>query len=266
MLKITHYDDAGFFSGCSVKLYNIIKYFNNNKTLPSSVDTSDLFYLYKSDKSLDITFDFVKHYDTIHEDILYDKIPPINIKKLESTSYLQFANYKDVEYNSILPFVKKYCSPSTRVLSIKDELISKYNINPSNCIGLYYRGTDKYTETQLDTFESYYDKLADIIAANKDIQILIQTDSAPFIEYIQSKSIPNVIIIEENSTSHGKQGIHKEKTAEDNHRDLYYLFATFLIIADCKYVICSSGNCSIWMMYYRGGAHNVCQNLNRSWL
>ena len=37
-------------------------------------------------------------------------------------------------------------------------------------------------------------------------------------------------------------------------------------MSKCKYIICGSGNCSIWIMFYRENANNVFQNLNGEWL
>ncbi len=33
-----------------------------------------------------------------------------------------------------------------------------------------------------------------------------------------------------------------------------------------KYVICGSGNCSIWIMLYRGNNKNCVQYLNGEWI
>jgi hypothetical protein len=44
----------------------------------------------------------------------------------------------------------------------------------------------------------------------------------------------------------------------------YYLAIT-IIMAKCKYVLCGSGNCSIWVMFYRENNNNVCQHLNGKW-
>jgi hypothetical protein len=75
-----------------------------------------------------------------------------------------------------------------------------------------------------------------------------------------------IIIILENSTSSTSTGIHFEKNNNENYNDIQYLLSTFLIISKCKYIICSSGNGSIWIMFYRGNAINVYQNLNKVWL
>lgn len=267
MLKIIH--NAGFFSCCSVKICIIIQYFTTNKKLPNEIDSSGLFDMYKVDIKKDITYDFFEMYSNKNIKILYEKYIPIDIMNF------QFDNYKNVDYMYIIPFVEKYFSPSQKIIDIRNYLLLKYNIDTENCLGLYYRGTDKYTETQLDSFDSYYNKLIKIIdmQLDKNIQIIIQTDTSQFLEYINEKFNnenntyrKNIIIIEENSTSYTQSGIHNEKSRDENYIDIQYLYATFLIISKCKYIICSSGNCSIWMMYNRGCAKNVYQNLNKEWL
>ena len=45
----------------------------------------------------------------------------------------------------------------------------------------------------------------------------------------------------------------------------YYLAIT-IIMSKCKYIICGSGNCSIWIMLYRGNSNNICQNINGKWI
>ena len=45
MIKISH--NSGFFSCCSVKLTEIVKFINLNKRLPDHVDSSKQFRLYK---------------------------------------------------------------------------------------------------------------------------------------------------------------------------------------------------------------------------
>ena len=260
MLKITH--SYGFFSCCSVRLYSIINYLNTNKVLPIKVDSSSQFGLYKYNNNTDITFDFFEDYDNSDIQINYDKNFDIDI------NCFQFTNYKDIDYKFINSFISKYFSPSMLILNIYNKLLLKYNININNCIGLYYRGTDKFIETKLGTFESYYKKLNEIIDnnSNKNIQLIVQTDSTPFLNFMKKECNRQIIIINENSTSYKKKGIHNEKNGSENYVDMQYLFASFLIISKCKYIICSSGNCSVWMMFYRNNAYNVHQNLNCRWL
>jgi len=270
MLKVTH--NSGFFSCCSVRLQEIIDFLNNNRQLPEIVDSSVQFHQYKNNKydydnKNEVTFEFFNHYDNIDIPITYNKFIPID------RMCFQFDDYKNkVDYPSIIPFIKKYFSPSSNIQTILNELIKKYNISTDDCIAIYYRGTDKIIETIVGTYDSYYEKLKEVIENKPHLQILIQTDTTPFLDFMleklkdDSKFNGNIIVINENSTSSTDIGIHNEKTRSENFEDIKYLFATFLIISRCKYIICSSGNCSIWMMFFRGNANNVYQNLNTSWI
>ena len=78
---------------------------------------------------------------------------------------------------------------------------------------------------------------------NENIKILIQTDTAKFIDYINNKKLQNILIIKENKASYTDRGIHNEQSKNTNYYDMLIFLATVLIISKCKYIICSSGNC-----------------------
>ncbi len=83
--------------------------------------------------------------------------------------------------------------------------------------------------------------------------------------YINNKKLKNIIIIEENKISNTNKGIHKEQSFDTNYYDMFDFFATILIISKCKYIILNSGNCSIWINFYRENNKNVFQYLNGIW-
>ena len=58
-------------------------------------------------------------------------------------------------------------------------------------MAVYYRGTDKSKETKIASFEEYYEKIKKIIEINPNINILVQTDTSQFIDYINSKKLKN---------------------------------------------------------------------------
>jgi hypothetical protein len=76
----------------------------------------------------------------------------------------------------------------------------------------------------------------------------------------------NIIAFEENVTTTTDQGIHILQGANKAYQDIQHLFASMLVMAQCKYIVCSSGNVSMWMMYYRGHADGVYQYLNHRWV
>ena len=42
--------------------------------------------------------------------------------------------------------------------------------------------------------------------------------------------------------------------------------AITLIMSKCKYIVCGSGNCSQWIIFYRGNVVNVYQQLKNTWI
>uniref|UniRef100_A0A6C0GZP0 Uncharacterized protein n=1 Tax=viral metagenome TaxID=1070528 RepID=A0A6C0GZP0_9ZZZZ len=262
MSYIEIYNPWGFFSGCSVRLFRIIEFFNNNNKLPDVINCRRCFLRYNSTQN-DITFDFFKDYNKIINVNNFECIIPID------DMCFSLSCYKSIPYQNINIYLKKYFEPSENIIEISNYFITKYNINPYFCIGIYYRGTDKWMETRIDSYENFYKKLNEIllIEGNKNIQILIQTDTTQFLEYMQNKcQDKNIIIINEIKTSTTSNGVHNENTNEENYFDAKKLLSIVLILSKCKYIICTSGNVSSWIMFNRGNASNVYQNLNLEWV
>jgi len=255
MIKITH--NAGFFSCCAVKLTTIVNFINSNKRLPDNVDSSKQFIKYKNDKNKDVTFDYFEHYENVLD---VNIIHPIHYHWGH-----QFKNYANLDYKCITPLIKKYFSPSTKINKIINNLEKKYNIVFANTVAAYYRGTDKSAETKLASFNDFYNQIIKIVNINKDINILLQTDCTIFIDYINNKKLKNVVIIEENKTSYSNKGIHNEQSSSTNYQDMFYFLSTIVILSKCKYIVCGSGNCSEWIMFYRGNNENVIQYLKGTW-
>lgn len=253
----------GFFSCCSVRLAEIILYVNKYNKLPVDVNSSNSFRMYKC-ADIDVTFHFFTHYNEIHPQIE----PEYKHIDIDHNCY-QFTNYKNIDYTYIIPFITKYFTPTPSILSNYNNLINKYNIIPQKCIGLYYRGTDKAGETEIDSFESYYNKLKEIELIDPGLQVIIQTDTIQFLEYMKEQhknKHKNIIVIEENNLFYTNKGIHYEQNSRVNYLNMYHLFSTFLILSKCKYILCSTSNCSLWITFYRNNANNVYQNLNKKWI
>lgn len=252
MLKVKH--NYGFFSCSSVRLYKIITYLNRHKTIPTLVDSSESYNKYKAD--CDVTTEMYEDYTTMDIPITFNT--PIPIDRFN----FQFSNYKDIDYASMLPFITKYFTPSKQIIAIRDALIDTYKIDPDTCVGLYYRGTDKRSETHIGDVNQYLSKINGVMEPG--MTLFAQTDSTQCLNFFKTH-FPSLIHLDETTTSSTNRGIHYQKTAAENNIEIKYLFASLLILAKCKYVVCSSGNCSIWLMHYRGGANNVQQYLNDIW-
>ena len=265
-LVVQHYSHSGFFSCCTVKLIAIVDFAILHNSFPKNIDGTGLFKLYKTPEQItqDITHVFFKH----------PSDSPTILPLSQFTFDHQFVPYSQLEYKTMVPIVKTNFEPSAQIIALVNQFENKYGIDPCNCIAVYYRGTDKITETALDSFDSYYAKLNELLSHhsnNHGCKILLQSDSAQFFDYMNDKfrdstHSANLVIIDEIAPSSTSAGTHNERNRQTNHSDIKHLFAVVLIISKCKHIICSSGNVSQWMMLYRGNAVNVHQNLNLQWV
>ena len=103
-----------------------------------------------------------------------------------------------------------------------------------------------------------------MVNTDKNIKLIVQSDNTYFIDEVKSK-FSNAISFDENVSSTTDKGIHNEHSSDENYLIMKNFLAIVYIISKCKYIICSSGNCSIWMMFFRGNGQNVKQLFNNQW-
>jgi hypothetical protein len=256
-LVITH--NAGFFSCCSVRLDKIVNYFNENKYLPNIVDSSKSFELYKINTNVDITPEYFEDYNNIT--ILK---PKLNIDYIEN---YQFNDFSTLDLNNINPLITKYFTPSYSVKNIINNIENKYNIDYDNICVLFYRGNDKITETSLSSYNDYLIFTQQVLAKNANIKFLIQSDETDFINFMKQQFPENHIIFNDEIRHMNKQCSSVDLTMKNNILEFSknYLAIT-IIMSKCKYVICGSGNCSIWIIFYRNNSNNIVQYLNGNWI
>lgn len=248
---------TGFFAGCFHILKDITTFFNNNKKLPTNVDTSQQFDTYKpSHIKGDIMLHFFKKRDDIN-------IPYTD--NLKFSHNLQFEKYNEIDYKELTPFIKKYFSPSHEILDIENKITNKYNININEYCAVYYRGTDKKEETILGSFDTYIDKMNELLTKEPNIKFIIQSDSKDFIDTVKSKFNNSISFDDENMPSSTDKGIHNEHSPDENYIIIKNFLAIVYLLSKSKYIICSSGSCSIWMMLFRGNGNNIKQFLNNEW-
>lgn len=258
-INIKH--NAGFFSCCSVKLTKIVEFINSDKRLPDIVDSSQQFSWYKDKTKRDITFDYFKH---------YKNIPDINIMHpIDYHWEHQFKNYSVLEYEKINPLIKKYFSPSVEINKIVNNIEEKYNLVYENICVLFYRGNDKNTEIEKCGYDEYLEYANQILKNNSKILFLIQSDETEFIEFMTNK-FPDNSFYFKDEIRHIKKSTNDTVDKHFNFKSSNYEFskkflAITIIMSNCKYIICGSGNCDIWIMFYRGNNKNVIQNLHENW-
>jgi len=138
---------------------------------------------------------------------------------------LQYVKYKDIDYTQFTPFIEKYFSPSQEIIDIENKIINKYNINVNEYCAVYFRGTDKKKETKIGSFNTYIEKMDELLNIDKNIKFIIQTDNTYFINEVKSKFY-NSISFDENISSTTDKEIHNENSPDDN----YIIIKIFLAI------------------------------------
>jgi len=106
-----------------------------------------------------------------------------------------------------------------------------------------------------------------ILEKNQDIVFLIQSDETEFIEFIL-KTYPNNSFYFKDEIRHMNNCDRTVDHIMKDNIDLFskYYLAITIIMSKCKFIICGSGNCSIWISFYRENCKNIYQNLNKEWI
>ena len=242
---------SGFFSCCSVKLYDIIQYFNKNKKCPQDIDCSEQFLLYKNmeNENQDITYEFFEKCDN-KEDINYEHF-------IKFHYHDQFKPYKSLDFESLIPFIDKYFSLSENVKTLVSELETKYNLDYENTIVLFYRGNDKKTETVLKSYEEVIEKGKSLKNENPESQVLIQSDELEFVE-AATKIFEDAVIFKDETRTMKKCNNSVDKCMPNNHHYVKYFLAIVKIMSQCKHVVSGSmGNIPMFISLYRGNSNNM---------
>ena len=255
-LVLSH--EAGFFSCCSIRLWHILQYVKETQQLPTHIDSTRLFTWYKKPSdNRDITFDYFVHHDIM---------PPVSTDPVAYHWDDQYEPYPSLPYQALCPMVQKYFTPNRAIDTLLHEMECKYRIQYSMTCVLFYRGNDKNRETTICGYEEYINRANDIQKLQPNVRFLIQSDETEFIDFF-TQLYPNSLVLRDEI-----RHIPKCNSTVDNYnRHLNYDFskqflAITLLMSKCKYIVCGSGNCSIWIMFYRGHANNVCQQLNNTWI
>ena len=130
-LTIRH--NAGFFSCYTIRLLDILSYFNKNKKCPKEVDSSNQFLDYKVNRYQDYTNQYIKLKDSLNIEYVGD------VKLTNENSEEQFSNYKNLNFQLIKPFIDKYFSPSDTILKMVFDFEQKYKLDYKNLVVFYYR-------------------------------------------------------------------------------------------------------------------------------
>ena len=133
---------------------------------------------------------------------------------------------------------------------------------------MFYRGNDKINETKLCPYEEVIEKAKKVNEKYPDIKFMIQSDETAFITTMM-ETFPNAFYCRDEIRHINKRNdttVDYEFKSTTHEFSKKFLAITW-IMSQCKYVVSgSSGNCLLWITYYRGHASDICQYLNGEWI
>ena len=156
---------------------------------------------------------------------------------------------------------------SDEIKQIERNIETKYGLTDYDDICLlFYRGNDKITETTLPSYKDFIDRARYIHKVNPFVKFIVQSDETEFLELCK-RELKDVIIFYDEIRHINKTN----STVDVVFKDQNFIFSKYYlaikhIMSKCKFIIFGSGNCSIWILFYRGHARNVMQYLRNQWV
>jgi len=250
---IVKHSNNGFFSTCSVILHYTIEYFNRYRKLPDTIDTSDAFNWYRPGclESF-FTLDINKKI-TYRGPVLYEH-------------FHQYTDYMKLDYAGVKPFLQKYFTPSEEVQGLIKDLEAKYSLDYQNTCVLFYRGNDKATETALPSYTDYIKRARAILQERPQTRFFVQSDETEFIEAMIAELGEKAVWFKDEIRHIPKALTTVDKVCDNAFKFSKLYLAITIVMSKCPYIICGSGNCSIWIALFRGSAKGMQQFLKSSWI
>lgn len=238
-------NDGGFFSCCSTRLFEILIYMKKYKKTPDIIDSTKLFLNYKTrqQKNMDIS----PHFFNLNKFI---NIKEKNISLTSDSRELQFSNYKLINFHQLKPLIDTYFDPSIEIKEKISIIEEKYRINYEKILAVYYRSTDKSLETNIPSIETIINKIYEVKKINPKLQILYMTDDLNSKKRICNQ-FKNVITIDEVDKHYSRSYDHAQ-----------WFMSSMIVMSKAHSIITTSGNVSVWMIFYRNNSKNIYQYLS----
>jgi hypothetical protein len=172
----------------------------------------------------------------------------------------QFSDYRYLNFEALAPFIRRYFSPARAIETRMEAICAKYEIDIDNTCVLFYRGNDKATEVALPSYDQYLLAARHMRDTHPRIRFLVQSDETEFLDAVKVEFPDNHVIFYDEIRHMSKclTTVDKAFRYQNAVMSKFYVAITFLM-SRCKYVVCNSGNCSLWIVLFRGNMHGVTQ-------
>lgn len=257
---------SGFFADCSVRLHNIIAFYNLNKRLPKEVNSEGQFDRYRSTQLGDISGEF---FDTDPGDVSWSK-------RITFAHTYQYNLYNKLPVADLEPILNKYFTPTNYIEKISRDIIDRYDVhkltnNFENACTILHRGTDKTKETQIPKIVEIQAQANKILKTNPNTVFILQSDCEVFLDEMKEMYKHNHICFDDHirvvGTGPGSQPWKsvdlQSPDREQNNIFIKHFLAIIGVLKRSKYIICETGNCGMWLLLFRKRLDNIIQYQGR---
>ena len=256
--------NAGFFSNCTVLLEAILSFYNTYGQTPSVLDTTGLFLWYAPDGA-DSGIDVRSHYflpEPTTPLIREENAKAAALIRPGSLNYVQqFSDYRDIDFFSIAPFMTDYFSVVPEIIALANAIQAKYDVDPANTCVIFHRGNDKGLEVRLPDYDDYAVRARAVIEKFPGTKILLQSDETEFFTAFGG-AFPEAVSFQAEIRHMSRRASTVDvecASIASNHEMSKNFLAIMLIMSRCRFVVCGSGNCAMWVALFRGNAKCVYQ-------
>jgi hypothetical protein len=244
-LSILQHGGQGFFSCCTFQLQSILEFYNENKQFPAFIDCKEQFWYYKTPANwhMDIRSNYF-------DDSSRNTISPSYTNPIIVSDNAQFTTYDSLPFAFLAPFVEQYFSPSSRILSVIDNLIQKYHIDPDTTCAVLYRGNDKAIEMTLPDYSAFRSQTS-------SLRMWIQSDETEFLETMSTLYSNSIICWDEIRHMRRCSTTVDNVFRNTNPIMSEYFLGIIYLISRCKRVIMNCGNISMWVTLFRGNTDGI---------
>jgi len=243
--------NAGFFSNCTVTLWNLAEVLQAGQPWPQRIDFSRAFSAYRSPlgEGADLYPVFFEPPRTAMPDGRR-RLPRVKHHGL----------YRFVPYGSLAPIMEHYFRPSVAVRSLEQHLIERHGIDLARTIAVVYRGTDKVAEVRLAEPEAYLAQTRTLLARHPAHRVLIQTDERAVRDLFCETFGDRCFFLPEMPVSGGGIAVHDlADEALQMHRTDFgaLLVAVTHLLSRAAIVVNHTGNMALWICLWRGHCRGV---------
>jgi hypothetical protein len=258
IIRIVQHPGQGFFSCCTVQLQRILFFYNTYHRHPRHVDSSQQFLWYKTPEDWERDIKPMYFDGALAEPYIEGALDRITVTDQEGEE--QYTNYQYLNHRALAPMLRRYFTLAPDIKALSSHLQDKYTLRPPDTCVLFYRGNDKALEIKLPEYDVYVTAAREVLSANPALRFWIQSDETEFLEHMVATFPDNHVVFWQDirhipKTLTTVDRVYRHINSEMSQR---YLAITHLM-SQCKYVICNSGNCSLWIALFRGHSDGILQ-------